>query len=864
MQSDVIIIDGNSLMYRAFYALPLLQNARGEYTNAVFGFLNMFMKVLELFSPRFAVVALDEKGPTFRHKHFDAYKAGRRETPDELVPQMTLLRDVMDALGVWVVSLSGYEADDILGTLSREAQEKGLRVALVTGDRDALQLVSELTSVCLTKKGLAETELFTPEHLREVYGFLPAQIVDLKALMGDASDNIPGVAGVGEKTAMKLLAQYQTVQGVYDHLEDIAGKLQEKLRDGRDNAMMSYALATIDTHVPVAWDEQAASFALKRTAKLEQRMSELGFQTILKRFADLPYDEEDSGASPDEAAYASEATVVRIDDAASLRGALDALADGVPVAWCVDGRAVSFSVSADVQHDVPVKATLIDDGMGEDEVWMAAKAYWEDEKKPKVVHDAKRWMHALSRFHVRARGIVFDTMIAAYLVNALAAESTLEQAVAAYVPRAGNGARAVWALQARLADMLRENEMQALFRDMEMPLTGVLYRMEEAGFAVDMEELTVLRDQFRARIATLQEEIYALCGETFNINSTKQLGVVLFEKLGLPSARKTKTGYSTDAEVLENLRGHHLVIEKILLFRQLVKLNGTYADGLLPLIRSDGRIHTHFHQAVAATGRLSSSDPNMQNIPIRTDVGREIRRVFHATDEQHVLIDADYSQIELRILAHMSQDPAMLSAFQNGEDIHRRTAANVFGVAMEDVTPQMRASAKAVNFGIIYGISDFGLSRNIGISRKEAAAFIDTYLARYPGVKRYMEESVRLAKENGYAKTLFGRRRSMPELTSNQYTVRQFGERVAMNMPIQGTAADVIKLAMVRIDERLRQEGFRARLILQVHDELIIDAPIEEEEAACAMLKETMESVVSFSVLLEADVHSAHSWFEAH
>ncbi len=847
MKDAFLLVDGNSLMHRAFHALPLM-DAGGVYTNAVHGFLLMLLRAIEEEAPRYCAVAFDEHAPTFRHTVYPEYKAGRASTPDELRPQFAIIREVLAAMGLGVLSLAGYEADDILGTMARVCKESGLRALLLTGDRDALQLVSEDVSLIFTRKGISESVKFTPASVKEYFGVTPEQVTDWKGLMGDASDNIPGVPGVGEKTAVKLLAEYGTLDGVLAHAGDIKGKLGEKIRAYTDQARFSRELATIKTDAPVG-----VRFADCETRALYMGAGEMRkyqLNSIAARVQKLAG--EDAPPEPEAVAEQQEWDKLETKEAlaafaASLSGDI-AVCISQEALSVTDGRRRAIAVIAQGQQDFLAPSV----GMAPEEALTAVAPAL---ARGVIAHDGKKLLHACADIGLPRPTIAFDTMLAAYLHNPQERSYALSQF-------AREDAAGLFTLAKTQRAALESEGMLSLYEDIELPLLSVLYDMEREGFRADGEALRALGTQWTASAEELKEQIYTLSGvRGFNINSPQQLGKVLFETLSLPAGRKTQRGYSTDADTLESLQDAHPCVPAILAYRQVVKLLSTYIDAMIRKMDASGRIHTTFDQTGTSTGRISSSEPNLQNIPVRTELGREIRRAFIPKDGC-LLVDADYSQIELRILAHLSQDPAMCDAFLRGQDVHARTAAEVEGVPIEQVTPAMRSSAKAVNFGLVYGISDFGLARNTGMTRSEAAAFIARYFARYPGVKRFMDDAVAQGREKGYALTLFGRRRQLPELLSSNANLRKFGERAAMNTPIQGTAADIIKLAMVRVHKALADGGFQAKLILQVHDELIIEAPDNEADAVAALLRECMEGAAQLSVPLRADVKVGKSWYE--
>lgn len=871
-----MVIDGNSILNRAFYGVRLLTNHDGLPTNAIYGFLSTLFRLQDEYTPDRTIVCFDVKEKTFRHQKFDSYKATRKGMPDELAAQLPVIKEVLDALGIIRCEKGGYEADDLIGTISRKAEEQGDDCLIVTGDRDSLQLVSAHTTVHLvsSKGGQDTSRDITPETFREEYGFDPIRLIDLKALMGDSSDNISGVPGVGEKTAMNLLHTFGSLDEVYRHLDapEIKKGLRDKLTNGEQAARDSYWLATIERDAPLPIDMQALPDVQMDRDALYDLLTRLEFKSFLTRL----------GLSKIEVPTptAAERKRVELTNLESAQKQLDALTElsAVPL-FAAPGLRAFALLAQDTVYLLSSDSFSVAD-------WdtVTARLFAGDIKL--VMHDAKPTYVELLEAGLAAHGVLFDTSIAAYLLDPTASAYDLERVALSYLnrelpkvdltaedafsPLGGRDSalaamtanvEAVADIYAEASARVEEQGMHKLFFEMEMPLMTVLAEMQQAGCKADADQLCAFGEQLDTRIAALTEQIYAAAGHEFNIQSSKQLGVVLFEELGLPYKKKTKTGYSTSAEVLESLAGYHPMIADVLEYRQLTKLKSTYVDGLLKVIAPDGRIHSHFQQTVTATGRLSSVDPNLQNIPVRTELGRELRRMFVA-EQGRVLVDADYSQIELRVLAHVADDDAMIEAFRGGQDIHATTASKVYGVPVEEVTPQMRSSCKAVNFGIVYGISDFSLAQDIGVTRKEAAAFIQSYLDTYPGVHHYMESIKQSARETGYVETLFGRRRALPELNSKNFNLRSFGERAAMNTPIQGTAADIIKIAMLRVRDRLKAEGFEARLILQVHDELILEAPEHEAERAAALLREEMEHAAELRVPLVAEAKIGHSWYE--
>ena len=840
-----VAIDGNSLMHRAFHALPPLSNEDGVFTNAVFGFLNMMLKVVEEENPAYLAVAFDLHGPTFRHLDYKEYKAGRKPTAPELAPQFGLIRDVLTAMGVRQLTCPTFEADDILGTMSRRCEEAGIPALLVTGDRDSMQLVSKSTCVLYTKRGVSEVVRYTPEQVQTDFGVTPAQIPDLKGLMGDASDNIPGVPGIGEKTAVKLLAQYGTLEETLAHADaDLKGKQREKMLDGAASGLMSKKLATINRYVPL--DEISLEDCRRQGfAGGIPMLLELGMKSVVSRIEKLEH-REMPAPQPALPEWSEEALLADED---AVRSWI-ASREGRTFACMLQESGFSLACDDRCRARVVISQGLLDAGLDP----RAAAGLLEPlftGPRPLLCYDAKRLMTQLYEWSVPFSAPFDDERIVQYLLSPQASRY-----------EAPADAAALWDAFTPDLKKLREEEMEPLYRDIELPLASTLFGMERKGFLVDREELASLGRQYEARIESLKSEIFSLCDtEPINLNSPQQLGDLLFNRMGLPARKKTSKGWSTDADTLQELAALHPAVGKILQYRQVSKLNSTYIDGLLRLTDREGRIHTWFDQTIAATGRISSSEPNLQNIPVRTEMGKEIRRAFIA-QEGCLLIDADYSQIELRLLAHLSGDEAMCDAFRRGQDIHARTAAEVYGMPLEQVTHEMRSRAKAVNFGIVYGISDFGLAANLHISRREASEFIARYFERYPAIRRFMDESVAFAKAHGYSLTLYGRRRPLPELASPNYNRRQFGERAAMNTPVQGAAADIIKLAMNAVYRRLQEEKLSARLILQVHDELIVEAPPEEEASVRAILKDCMENAAQLRVPLVADIQSGHSWYE--
>lgn len=854
----LLCIDSNSILNRAFYGIKLLSTKDGLYTNAIFGYMNIFKKLLDEVAPDAVACAFDLPAPTFRHKMYDGYKAQRKGMPDELASQLPLVKELLTDLGYKIVTAQGYEADDILGTFAKVCLQAGDECVIATGDRDSFQLVSDATTVLLasTKMGKPATTVCTPAYIRETYGVEPHQLIDVKALMGDASDNIPGVKGIGEKGALALIKAHGTLDAIYEQIDTlpVSPKMREKLLDGKESAYLSRTLAGICCEAPLGVDAAACVPAAPDYPAARALLSRLQMFTMIDRL-EIPEDAARASASPEDAASApAEKKAVAGDEET-----LDRLLEeewSLDVAGDFDGDdIVSFSV------DTP--GALYEFRAGSDDEIKQWNRILTD-AVPLRTHGSKQLWRYAYRHGVALRNVVFDAELAGYLLSPNSSGYGLDRLIAEYgaaVPAAGEAA-ALGVVCTRLEEEIRRNGLEEVLGEIELPLARVLAAMELYGFQVDAPGIAGFGRELDGQIASLEADIYRLAGGDFNINSPKQLGAVLFDRLGLPSRRKTKSGYSTDAEVLESLSGYHPVIPAILEYRKLAKLKSTYVDGLLRVVGEDGRIHTRFQQTETRTGRISSAEPNMQNIPVRTTLGSTLRKFFVA-GEGCVLIDADYSQIELRVLAHIAQDQNMIEAFAAGADIHTQTAAQVFGMPPEFVTHEMRSRAKAVNFGIVYGIGAFSLSNDIGVSISEADQYIKNYLETYRGVKEYMDRTVEKARKDGYVTTLFGRRRYLPELSSTNKNVQAFGRRVAMNTPIQGTAADIIKRAMIRVFDRLRGEGLRAQLILQVHDELIVEAPAQEAQRAGEILREEMENAAQLSVKLKVDLNVGKNWLDA-
>ena len=866
----LLILDSNSLLNRAFYAIPPLTNSEGIHTNAVYGFTNMLFKMKEEIKPDYIVAAFDRKAPTFRHKEYEDYKAGRKKMPPELGEQFPLVKEVLNLLAVNIYEIDGFEADDIIGTLAQFAEKNGIEVFIVTGDRDALQLASDNIKVVITKKGVTETAVYNKEAFIEEFGVTPTQYIDVKGLMGDKSDNIPGVPGVGEKTAFKLISTYGSMEGVLSHIDEISGKkLKENLETYSEQAIFSKKLATIMTEVPIEFDlEDIKSQENYNKEELKKLFFKLGMKSLL---AKLPGDDLEGE---------EEVAKIEINEVTTIEGFKEVLSVKEGIAF------ISYSTcNANLYSKIELdklyinygdKVSLIDFKLinmeNSNEAINLLKAFMEDEKIEKVIQDGKNLATILTKHNIEVKKFIFDTVVAAYLIDSAKSNYPLEVLINEYLMKEvkGEGDELICNAMASmkelyeyLKDRIDKEGMDELYYEVEHPLISILSSMEAIGFNVNREKLDELAVKFKEEISRTEKEIYELCEEEFNISSPKQLGKILFEKLDLPVIKKTKTGYSTNAEVLEKLMDKHPVVEKIIYYRQITKLNSTYVEGLKNVIDEDGAIHSSFNQTVTTTGRLSSTEPNLQNIPVKYEMGREIRKVFIPQESTDVLLSCDYSQIELRVLAHMSDDKNMIDAFNHHSDIHTKTASEVFKVPVEEVTPLMRSRAKAVNFGIVYGISDFSLSQDLKITRKEAAEYMEIYFDRYPKIKGYLESVKEEAKEKGYVLTVLNRRRFIPEIKSSNKIVKALGERLAMNAPIQGSAADIIKLAMVKVYNRIKKENLESQMILQVHDELILNVKENELEIVKALVKEEMENVLKMSVTLEVDTNIGNTWYDA-
>ncbi|EOC99852.1 DNA polymerase I [Caldisalinibacter kiritimatiensis] len=885
-KKKLMILDGNSLLYRAFFALPPLTTKDGVYTNGVYGFLTMYYKLIEKYNPDYVGVAFDPKKPTFRHKEYEEYKAGRAKTPDELLSQFPILKEVLDKLGVTRLEIDDYEADDVAGTLAKFGEKHDLEVIIVTGDKDYLQLASDNTTVLITKKGITNLVEYDKDGVIDRYQITPEQFVDMKGLMGDKSDNIPGVPGVGEKTAIKLLKQFDSIEGVYENISEVSGKkLKERLIENQQQALMSKRLAKIITNIPLDIELDELKKEVPDNDALIKMYKELEFNSLLKKV---------KGNSDTSKKIEQDVEVVvnkeKIEDIIKQvdrkkRLVLKFLVDGeYPLKD--DILALGIKIDEDKSYYIDFEQLNLE------ETLRIFKEIIESNDIKKSGHNLKKDILVFLKHNIHMQGIYFDSMIGQYLIAPSQNKYSLKNLAYEYltidikneeeilgkgrkkkafkelqleerVEFLSNQLNVIYNIEQPIIEKIEVQNMYKLYNEVEIPLIEVLASMEYEGFKVDVDKLNELGEEFDKKIEGLTKSIYDLAGEEFNINSPKQLGKILFEKLELPVIKKTKTGYSTSAEVLEKLSGEHDIIEKILEYRQITKLKSTYVDGLMSVIDGNtGKVHSSFNQTITTTGRISSTEPNLQNIPIKTEEGRKIRKVFVPQSEEYKLVDADYSQIELRVLAHISDDEKLKEAFFTDEDIHTKTASEVFGVPKEEVTSIMRSRAKAVNFGIMYGISDYGLSRDLKISRKEAKQYIENYLSNYKKVKEYMSNVIKCGKEKGYVETILNRRRYLPELKSRNYNVRSFGERMAMNTPIQGSAADIIKIAMVNVYKELKTRNMESKLILQVHDELIIEAHKDELEEVKSLLKSLMEDAVELSVPLKADMNTGDSWYD--
>lgn len=882
MDKRLIIIDGNSIINRAFYALPDMSNSEGLKTNAIYGFTRMLFKIIDDYKPTHISVAFDKKAPTFRHKEFADYKAGRKKMPDELGQQLEPLKELLDTFNIHRMEMSGYEADDLIGTVSKMGEDNDFKVYIVTGDKDAIQLASNKTTTLITKKGVGEVEEYNYDSVIERYEMTPTQFIDLKGLMGDKSDNIPGVPGIGEKTGIKLIKEFSSVENLIENTDKLKGSVKQKIEENKEQAVFSKKLATIIRDVPIEVSLDELSFGDYDKNTVIEEFKKFGFNTLIKQVLSM-----DGGSEESAVEEKIELNINHLDNLEEFKKELEKtnklfIKTVKKAGNILDKNILHVFVSSngnDIYYLNGEELELIKDIISNEEI-------------KKIGYNLKDDYLAFKPYNMEMNNIFFDIAIGEYLIDSKSSTSYecsdiamkyLTKKVKSEEEILGKGAKAkkfqdldmeelstyfgeminiVYNVYPIMEKTFKDMEMEYLFYDVEMPLVEVLGSMEYYGVAVDKNQLRELGDKFKNIIANLEEEIFSLAGEKFNINSPKQLGVILFEKLELPVIKKTKTGYSTNADVLEKLRDKHEIIDKITEYRQIVKLNSTYVEGLSNIINPiSGRIHSSFNQTITTTGRISSTEPNLQNIPVKTEMGREIRKVFIA-DENSKLVDADYSQVELRVLAHMSSDEHMIEAFQNHIDIHSKTASQIFDVDVNEVNSTQRSEAKAINFGIVYGKTDFGLSQDLNIPVAKAKAYIESYFANYSSIKNFMDKVIEQAKEKGYVLTEFNRRRYIPEINSSNFMVRKQGERFAMNAPIQGSAADIIKIAMVNVYNRLKDEQLESKLILQVHDELIVEAVEEEIDKVCKIVKEEMESAVNLQVHLDVDLNVGDSWYE--
>ena len=870
MSSKIVLIDGHSILNRAFYGLPDLTNAEGLHTNAIYGFLTIMFKLLEEEKPEYLTVAFDVHAPTFRHKMYAEYKGTRKPMADELRQQVPVIKEVLHAMGVKTIECAGLEADDLIGTLSNRCENEGMEVTVISGDRDLLQLATEHVKIRIpkTKQGKTEIEDYYAKDVEERYQVTPKEFIDLKALMGDTADNIPGVPSIGEKTATKIITQYHSIEEAHEHVDELKPpRASRALSEHWDLAVLSKELATINVKADFPYELSEAKLGNLYTEEAYIFFQKLEFKNLLSRFdVSAPANKVEDGFKIITSKSEAEKVFVQAEEASTIGAVIfKDLENVLPLFADQAGLGgIGLCFSKEESYCIKVEKDIT----GE---WLLKKLA--DVAEKAETYAMFHLKESMEQVTIRNQANCFDVSVAAYLLNPLKNNYTWEDVAREHLglmidEKIDQDMKACYESYVNYASVevlrqkLRDTKMDTLFRDIEMPLVFTLFDMEQNGIRVEADALKQYGDQLAGKIAELEKEIYEEAGETFNINSPKQLGVVLFENMKLPGGRKTKTGYSTAADVLEKLAPEHPVVAKILEYRQYTKLKSTYADGLANYIQDDGRIHGKFNQTITATGRISSTEPNLQNIPVRMELGRLIRKVF-IPEEGYRFVDADYSQIELRVLAHCSGDEHLIQAYKEQSDIHRITASQVFHIPFDEVTPQQRRNAKAVNFGIVYGISSFGLSQDLSITRKEAAKYIDDYFATYPGIKTFLDHAVTHAKEEGYVVTLFGRRRPVPELSSSNFMQRSFGERVAMNSPIQGAAADIIKIAMIRVNQRLKDQKMKSRLVLQVHDELLIEAYEPELDEVQNILKEEMEHVAELKVPLEIDMHTGDNWYEA-
>ena len=882
MDKRLIIIDGNSIINRAFYALPDMTNSEGLHTNAVYGFTRMLFKIIDDYKPTHISVAFDMKAPTFRHKEFSEYKAGRKKMPNELGQQLQPLKELLDTFNIHRMEMAGFEADDLIGTVAKKAENDDFKVYIVTGDKDAIQLASNKTTTLITKKGVGEVEEYNYDSVVERYEMTPTQFIDLKGLMGDKSDNIPGVPGIGEKTGIKLIKEFSSIENLIENTNQLKGSVKKKIEENKDQAVFSKKLATIITDVPIEISLDELSYGDYDKNAVIEEFKKFGFNTLIKQVLAM-----DGGYEESIVEEKIELNINHLEDISAFKNEIEKtnklfIKTVSKVGNILEKNLIYVFVSADGKNIYYIN----------DEELELIKDIISNEEIKKIGYNLKDDYLALKPYDIQLNNMFFDIAIGEYLIDSKSSTSYecsdiamkyLTKKIKSKEELLGKGAKAkkfsdleleelsiyfgeilniVYNVYPIMEKAFKEIDMEYLFYDVEMPLVEVLGSMEYEGMAVDKNQLEEIGNKFKEIISNLEEEIFTMAGEKFNINSPKQLGVILFEKLELPVIKKTKTGYSTNADVLEKLRDKHEIIDKITEYRQIVKLNSTYVEGLSNIINPiSGRIHSSFNQTITTTGRISSTEPNLQNIPVKTEMGREIRKVFIAKDNCK-LVDADYSQVELRVLAHMSDDEHMIDAFQHNMDIHSKTASQIFGVDINDVTSLQRSEAKAINFGIVYGKTDFGLAQDLNIPVPKAKAYIESYFANYDKIKVFMDEAIKNATDKGYALTIFNRRRYIPEINSSNFMVRNQGKRFAMNAPIQGSAADIIKIAMVNVFTRLKDENLKSRLILQVHDELIVEALEEEIDKVCSIVKEEMESAVNLQVHLDVDLNVGDSWFE--
>ena len=882
MDKRLIIIDGNSIINRAFYALPDMTNSEGLHTNAVYGFTRMLFKIIDDYKPTHISVAFDMKAPTFRHEEFSEYKAGRKKMPNELGQQLQPLKELLDTFNIHRMEMAGFEADDLIGTVAKKAENDDFKVYIVTGDKDAIQLASNKTTTLITKKGVGEVEEYNYDSVVERYEMTPTQFIDLKGLMGDKSDNIPGVPGIGEKTGIKLIKEFSSIENLIENTDQLKGSVKKKIEENKDQAVFSKKLATIITDVPIEISLDELSYGDYDKNAVIEEFKKFGFNTLIKQVLAM-----DGGNEESIVEEKIELNINHLEDISAFKNEIEKtnklfIKTVSKVGNILEKNLIYVFVSADGKNIYYIN----------DEELELIKDIISNEEIKKIGYNLKDDYLALKSYDIQLNNMFFDIAIGEYLIDSKSSTSYecsdiamkyLTKKIKSKEELLGKGAKAkkfsdleleelsiyfgeilniVYNVYPIMEKAFKEMDMEYLFYDVEMPLVEVLGSMEYEGMAVDKNQLEEIGNKFKEIISNLEEEIFTMAGEKFNINSPKQLGVILFEKLELPVIKKTKTGYSTNADVLEKLRDKHEIIDKITEYRQIVKLNSTYVEGLSNIINPiSGRIHSSFNQTITTTGRISSTEPNLQNIPVKTEMGREIRKVFIAKDNCK-LVDADYSQVELRVLAHMSDDEHMIDAFQHNMDIHSKTASQIFGVDINDVTSLQRSEAKAINFGIVYGKTDFGLAQDLNIPVPKAKAYIESYFANYDKIKVFMDEAIKNATDKGYALTIFNRRRYIPEINSSNFMVRNQGKRFAMNAPIQGSAADIIKIAMVNVFTRLKDENLKSRLILQVHDELIVEALEEEIDKVCSIVKEEMESAVNLQVHLDVDLNVGDSWFE--